>query len=67
MRFTCELKRYRSSWQSVLCAYRVNYNWSIDEGLGHPDPEARVVYSAGKCGGDLVRGYELHVILFLYR
>jgi hypothetical protein len=67
MRFACESKRYRSSWQPVLCAYGVNYNWSMGEGLGHPDPEARAVYSAGKCGGDLVREYELHVILFLYR
>jgi hypothetical protein len=67
MYFTCKLKRYRSSWQPVLCAYRVNYNWSIGEGLGHPDSKARAVYSAEKYSGDLIREYELHVILFLYR
>jgi hypothetical protein len=37
MRFAYELKRYHSSWQPVLYAYEVNYNWSIGEGLGHPD------------------------------
>jgi hypothetical protein len=67
MRFACELKRYRSSWQPVLYAYGVNYNWSIDESLGHPDPEARAVYSTEKCGGDLVRECRLYVILSLYR